>query len=85
MKMSKQTSTKNGGVNVTEYKGSPPPAQIVKSNTEIVAGKLYVQMNEVWAIDFQQSATHMQVYIKEQIFKVEAGNLVFLDGKKDEH
>lgn len=52
---------------------------------KIEAGKLYVSRDEVWAIDFQQSVTHMQVYIKDQIFKVEAGNLVFLEGKKDDN
>lgn len=56
-----------------------------KKPLKIEAGKLYVSRDEVWAIDFQQSATHMQVYVKEQVFKVESGNLVFLEGKKDDN
>lgn len=55
-----------------------------QTKIKLVTGKLYVLRSDVWAIDFQQSETHMQVYIRDQVFKVKEGDLIFLEGDKDE-
>lgn len=55
-----------------------------QTKIKLVTGKLYVLRSDVWAIDFQQSETYMQVYIRDQVFKVKEGDLIFLEGDKDE-
>lgn len=55
-----------------------------QTKVKLITGKLYVLRSDVWAIDFQQSETYMQVYIRDQVFKVKEGDLIFLEGDKDE-
>lgn len=55
-----------------------------QTKIKLITGKLYVLRSDVWAIDFQQSETYMQVYIRDQVFKVKEGDLIFLEGDKDE-
>lgn len=50
---------------------------------ELAAGKLYVLRSDVWAIDATQDG-FIQVYVREQIFKIKPEQLVYLEGVNNE-
>jgi hypothetical protein len=50
---------------------------------EIQSGKLYVLRSEVWAIDATVDG-FIQVYVREQIFKIKPDQLVYLEGVNNE-
>ncbi len=50
---------------------------------EIQSGKLYVLRSDVWAIDATVDG-FIQVYVREQIFKIKPDQLVYLEGVNNE-
>lgn len=54
-----------------------------KKTEQFEQGKLYLLKSDVWAIDYT-TGDFIQVYIREEVFKVKAENLVLLEGKTDE-
>jgi len=50
---------------------------------EFEPGKIYLLKADVWAIDCS-SEEYIQVYIREEVFKVKYENLVLMEGKSDE-
>ena len=54
-----------------------------KKTEQFESGKLYLLKSDVWAIDYTQGE-FIQVYIRGEVFKVKAENLVLLEVKSDE-
>jgi hypothetical protein len=52
-------------------------------NAELQPGKLYVLRTDVWAIDATVDG-FIQVYVREQIFKIKPEQLVYLEGVNNE-
>lgn len=50
---------------------------------EFEPGKIYLLRADVWALDCS-SDEYIQVYIREEVFKVKYENLVLLEGKSSD-
>ncbi len=58
--------------------------QTSTKKSDLEPGKLYLLKSDVWAMDYL-NPDFVQVYIRDQVFKVKADSLVLTEGKKDEH